>query len=200
MAASASASSPSPLRLLFARHGATAPNLAGLRCGGDLDPPLAEEGRRQAIELARRVAARRPRIELILCSDLLRVRETAAIVRAALGPVALHVLPGFRERYLGSWNLQSIDDTQDELAAGATPPGGESVAEFGARIERALQGAAPLLLRPVLLVGSKGVGRVLRERAGLPPLPPLKNAELLELSFGDLHRPRPQPQPIGTPA
>jgi probable phosphoglycerate mutase len=200
MAASVPAPSSSPLRLLFARHGATAPNLAGLRCGGDLDPPLVEEGRRQAIELARHIAARRPRIELILCSDLLRVRETAAIVRAALGPVALHVLPGFRERYLGGWNRRPIAETQDELAAGVTPPGGESVAEFSARIERTLLDAAPLLRRPALLVGSKGVGRVLRERAGLPPQPPLKNAELLELSFDDLLRQPSQPQTIGTPA
>lgn len=198
MAATSFAPSDRPARLLFARHGATAPNLAGLRCGGDLDPPLVEEGRRQAIELARRVVLRQPRIELILCSDLLRVRETAAIVRAALGPVVLHVLPALRERYLGGWNLKPIDETQDELAAGVTPPGGESTAEFGARIERALLDAAPLLRRPALLVGSKGVGRVLRERAGLPPQPPLKNAELLELSFGDLRQPL--PQAIGSPA
>jgi probable phosphoglycerate mutase len=179
--------SPTPIhpaaRLLFARHGATAPNLAGLRCGGDLDPPLVEEGRRQAIELARVVAARSEPIDLIICSDLLRTRETAAIVRAALGPVELRVMPAFRERRLGGWNLQSITDTEAQMAAGTTPPGGESSADFKARITQALVLITPALERRVLLVASKGVGRVLRELAGLPARKPLGNAELLELTF-----------------
>ena len=42
------------------------------------------------------------------------------------------------------------------------------------------------LNRRVLLVASKGVGRVLRELAGEPAAAPMANAELLELSF-ELH-------------
>jgi probable phosphoglycerate mutase len=176
-------------RLLFARHGATAPNLAGLRCGGDLDPPLADEGRRQAMNLARVVAARAPGLDLIVCSDLVRTRETAAIVRAALGPVEMRLMPGFRERRLGQWNLKPIADTEAAMAAGATPPGGESRAAFALRIDEALQQLAPALDRQVLLVASKGVGRVLREIAGLAPAAPLRNAELLALTFQRANRP-----------
>ena len=135
-------------------------------------PPLVEEGRRQAIELARVVAARDEPIDLIICSDLLRTRETAAIVRAALGPVELRVMPAFRERRLGGWNLLPIADTEAQMAAGQTPPGGESSAEFRARIAQALTLITPALDRRVLLVASKGVGRVLRELAGLPPRKP----------------------------
>lgn len=174
---------PGHARLLFARHGATGPNLAGLRCGGDLDPPLAEEGRRQAMNLARIVAARAPDLDLIVCSDLVRTRETAAIVRAALGPIELRLMPGFRERRLGRWNLRPIADTEAAMAAGETPPGGESRAAFSRRIHEALQLLAPALDRRVLLVASKGVGRVLREIAGMPPSAPLRNAELLDLRF-----------------
>lgn len=192
--------SPSPTltaaRLLFARHGATAPNLAGLRCGGDLDPPLVEEGRRQAIELARKVALHAVPIDLIICSDLLRTRETAAIVRASLGPVELCVMPAFRERRLGGWNLQPIADTEAQMAAGQTPPGGESGEDFRARIAQALATITPALQRRVLLVASKGVGRVLRELAGLPPRKPLANAELLELCFEQA----PSPDSIVSPA
>ena len=169
--------------LLFARHGATAPNLAGLRCGGDLDPPLTDTGRRQAIELARVVAAQAQPIEWIITSDLQRTRETAAIVRAAVGPVEVLVLPGFRERRLGQWNLAPISETEGRLSAGETPPGGESGQAFRARIEQALRDIAPQLKRRALLVGSKGVGRVLRECAGQPSRTPLANAELLELHF-----------------
>lgn len=187
---------PPAARLLFARHGATAPNLAGLRCGGDLDPPLVEQGRRQAIDLARAVAARSEPIDLILCSDLQRTRETASIVRAALGPVELRVLPAFRERSLGGWNLQPIAATEADLAAGVTPPGGESREAFHARISQALEQIAPVLQRRVLLVASKGVGRVLRELADLPPRRPLGNAELLELVFEHIRH----NDPIASPA
>ena len=42
--------------LLFMRHGATAPNAAGLRCGGDVDLPLTDLGHRQAVQAAQRLA------------------------------------------------------------------------------------------------------------------------------------------------
>ena len=173
-------------RLLIVRHGATAPNQAGLRCGGGLDPPLTEAGRRQVIEVARRLAAQPERIDLIVCSDLQRTRESAAIVRAALGMVELRLVPAFRERRLGGWNLRPLAETESMLAAGETPPGGESRDAFAQRVRAGLQQIAPALNRRVLLVASKGVGRVLRELAGEPAAAPMANAELLELSF-ELH-------------
>lgn len=45
-------------QLLFVRHGATAPNEAELRCGGDLDVPLSELGRAQAREAGDREIGR----------------------------------------------------------------------------------------------------------------------------------------------
>jgi len=39
--------------LHFVRHGATAANLVGLRCGGDIDLPLTDTGRRQALSAGR---------------------------------------------------------------------------------------------------------------------------------------------------
>lgn len=186
-----------PARLLFVRHGATAPNLAGLRCGGDLDPPLEDIGRCQAQALAQALAAQAAPIDLLLCSDLRRTVETADILRHALGGPAVRVVPGFRERLLGRWNLQPIATTEAGLAAGETPPGGESNAAFTDRIRRALDGVAPALRHGrVLLVGSKGVGRVLRSLAGLPLRSPLANAELMELQFPGLELSEPaQPSP-----
>lgn len=174
--------------LLFARHGATAPNLAGLRCGGDLDPPLADAGRMQAQQLARTVARLDAPPELIVSSDLLRTRQTAEIVAGALPAVTLRVITGFAERRLGQWNLQPIADTETQLARGDTPPGGESNAAFEARIQDALAELAPELRRRVLLIASKGVARVLRQEAGLAPRAPLANAELLALPFANLAR------------
>lgn len=158
--------------LHFVRHGATAANLAGLRCGGDLDLPLTPIGRQQALAAGRALLQLRPAISHIVTSDLARTRETAAVIAGVLGasqdmPQVL-VAPDFAERRLGDWNLQPSADTETALHGGQVPPGGESTAQFERRIQGALAGIRPLLQHNVLLVGSKGVARVLGELCGLP--------------------------------
>lgn len=167
--------------LLFARHGATAMNLAGQRCGGDIDPPLTDTGRSQARQLACVVAALAQRPGLVVTSDLQRTRETARIVCAALPGAELLDMPALRERSLGFWNLESIEATEPALASGQVPPGGEAAEVFRQRIEAAWQALRPHLHRRVLVIGSKGVGRVLIAAAGLPARAPLGNGELLTL-------------------
>jgi 2,3-bisphosphoglycerate-dependent phosphoglycerate mutase len=152
--------------LMFVRHGATAPNLAGLRCGGDLDVPLSETGRDQARLAAEQMRAMGWPVGVIVSSDLQRTRETARIIKDAFPNVELIIAPGFAERHLGEWNLLPIAETEDALNAGATPPGGESRAEFFDRIAAAVDTLLPRLSHlsePPLLVGSKGVARVLGE-------------------------------------
>jgi len=171
------------LPLRFVRHGATAPNLAGLRCGGDLDVPLTAVGRRQAADVAERIARLDPPVKLIVTSDLKRNRETADIIARKLPGVTLLVQPAFSERRLGEWNLQPIAATQPWFEARLTPPGGESDAEFTQRVAKAVRRIKQQLAERPLLVGSKGVGRVLGELIGLPDRLDLGNAEVWEFDF-----------------
>ena len=176
-------------QLAFVRHGATQPNLAGLRCGGDLDVPLTELGRGQALLAARRILAKGPSVGLIVSSGLQRTDETARIIASQLGGIELLIEPGFVERHLGDWNLCPLTDTEPWLAAGMTPPGGECNARFSQRIEPALEQLLPLLHRRPLLVSSRGVGRVLGELTGRPGRTVLGNGEVerFDLSaFGEL--------------
>jgi probable phosphoglycerate mutase len=156
----------SALHLNFMRHGATAPNLAGLRCGGDLDAPLTEVGRRQAVQGALHIRELRLPLGLIVSSGLQRSRDTAQIVSRVLQGVPTVVIPEFAERALGEWNLRTLAETEAAVVEGLTPPGGESRAEFFDRIAGAVQTLLPLLSQQPLLVGSKGVARVLRELTG----------------------------------
>ena len=156
----------SPLK--FVRHGATQPNLSGLRCGGDLDVPLTDTGREQAADVGERLAALGCRVGVIVTSDLRRTRETARIVALALPGVEVIVEPGFAERRLGAWNLRPIADTEAELVRGDTPPGGESNEHFFERIGAAIETLLPRLEQRPLLVGSKGVARALGELLGQP--------------------------------
>jgi probable phosphoglycerate mutase len=172
-----------PRLLNFVRHGATAPNLAGLRCGGDLDEPLSDLGRRQALDVARQLQASRARLGLIVSSGLLRTDETAGIIALALGGLRVTTLPGFAERRLGAWNLRPIAETQPWLAGGVTPPGGESRATFFERIVGAVEQLWPLLPQGVLLVGSKGVARVLGELTGRSDSASVANSQLLQFTL-----------------
>jgi 2,3-bisphosphoglycerate-dependent phosphoglycerate mutase len=165
--------------LLFLRHGATALNAAGLRCGGDIDLPLAELGQRQSAQAAQQLAALRPRVGVIVVSGLQRTRQTAEIVARLLPGVETVVEPAFNERRLGDWNRRPIADTQAELEAGVTPPGGESNAEFTQRIRAAvIRTLVPRLAQRPLLVASKGVARVLGELSGRGSSAPLGNADV----------------------
>lgn len=172
-----------PLR--FVRHGATSANLAGLRCGGDLDLPLTDLGRAQAVDCAERLARLQPPIGLIVTSDLKRTRETAGYIHALMPHVPVLVDPEFAERFLGEWNLKPIAATQPWLEARCTPPGGESDDEFADRIARALRRLKGHLHERPLLVGSKGVARMLGELVGLPERLELGNCVVTEFDLTD---------------
>lgn len=171
-------SNPASRHLTFVRHGATEANLAGLRCGGDLDVPLTEFGRRQAAEAALRIRELRKPVGLIITSALQRTRETASIVSRMLGGVEVIVEPGFGERRLGEWNMRPVSDTEVALVQGVTPPGGETNQDFIARIGDAMECLLPRLEDQPLLVGSKGVARAMGELLGLPARQDLSNGQL----------------------
>lgn len=172
--------------LRYIRHGLTEPNLAHVRCGGDLDAPLIEQGRAQVAQAARELARMDPPIGLIITSDLRRTRESARIIAATLGDLDIQIVPAFAERQLGEWNLLGIEETQPWLDAGMDPPGGETDADFTQRVARALHSVRPLLHLHPLLVGSKGVARVMGNMVGLPRRFDLGNAQIAEFKLAEL--------------
>ncbi|MGH3020394.1 MAG: histidine phosphatase family protein [Gaiellaceae bacterium] len=84
----------------LARHGESDWNVAR-RWQGHADRPLTELGRRQAAELAERLAG--VPLDGVYSSDLLRARETAEAVAAPRG-LPVHALPELREVNVGSWS------------------------------------------------------------------------------------------------
>ncbi|MCW2238723.1 histidine phosphatase family protein [Azospirillum canadense] len=163
---------------LFMRHGETDYNRRKVRCGGDVDIPLTEAGERQAHDTARLLAEGSDRIDAIIASPLIRTRRTAEIVLSVLGDVPFHLHDGLIERRLGAWNGMGIPETQPLIDAKETPPGGEGEAEFRERIRRTLEDIAGHGHRLPLLVGSKGVGRMLGLILG-DERPPMGNAAVL---------------------
>jgi broad specificity phosphatase PhoE len=162
--------------LLLARHGQTADNANGLILGRR-DPPLSELGEQQAGRLA--VQAKARGVVAIWCSPLLRARQTASVIGAAVG-VTPEVIDDLIESARGEWEGKPVTVlAQDEpelfaaFEAGDPEfafPGGESIRSQVARTRRALAqvAAGP---QPSLVVAHAGTIRAALIAARRPVAP-----------------------------
>lgn len=128
-----------PSDLYLIRHAQSEWNAAG-RWQGQADPPLSPVG----VNQARVLAAHFPDVEVsrVVCSDLVRARETAAAFAARFG-IELEVDPALRELDVGSWSGKTRDEIEAEQpgalsayyhgVAGWT--GGETYEQHEARCE-----------------------------------------------------------------
>ena len=140
--------------LILIRHGETDWNRE-LRVQGQVDVPLNATGHAQALRLAQRLTAERVAVDHLVCSDLVRTRQTAEPALAALLPqLSLDALtdPRLREQHFGVVDGMRVDDIKARHAAAWAQwlrfdadggmPGGETARQFHARVMDALRGLA----------------------------------------------------------
>jgi broad specificity phosphatase PhoE len=130
--------------LFLVRHGQSTWNREH-RIQGQLDPPLSDEGRRQAERVGQRLAGRR--FAGFYSSDLKRAFETSQAIEAATSHKP-ESIPGLREIFLGEWEGLRTDDLAQrfpEAWASWTEepdwdlvPGGEGAELFETRVAAAL--------------------------------------------------------------
>jgi len=149
--------------LLLARHGQTDDNLEPIRAQGFSDTPLNEVGRREAHELAARLAGEP--IASLWCSDLSRAAETARIVGERIG---LQPRPDarLREGNRGDWEgrlfIEIAVEDPDGYAAWQRAgedfrfPGGESLGEHSDRVAAALDDIVATGELPALVICHRG--------------------------------------------
>lgn len=169
--------------LWLVRHGALPPN-PERRFVGARDLPLSGTGRSQIRALAADMTPvlADPRLSALLCSDLSRCRETAAILAAVAGrPLPVHADADLREINLGAWEGRTPAEVEwafpGEYArrgrdfALFSPSGGESFARVQ---ERALAALARWRARYpdglLILAGHAGLNRCLLARYLALPL------------------------------
>jgi len=162
----------------FVRHGQTLDNLRGVRCGGDRDAPLTDRGVADARAAAERFRQSGRPCGLVIAGPLRRTAVTGTLFAQALG-VPLVERAWLRERALGEWNGLPIAMTRPWFAEGLPPPGGEAEEEFAARVLAGVADLSGLLDQRPLLVGSKGIGRVLLHRLAGQPAVELENCEIV---------------------
>lgn len=137
------------IEAVFVRHGETDVNKNRLMQDGAVDAPLNATGREQAAQLAATLKKKKVHFDAIVSSDLIRAKETAAIVAKALGVSSVVHLPVLRERMTGAWSNKPIAEiieqhpTRPENGSIAfhheTPEGGESLSEFMRRMQDAYE-------------------------------------------------------------
>ncbi|HVZ02943.1 MAG TPA: histidine phosphatase family protein [Dongiaceae bacterium] len=157
-----------PPRFVFVRHGRTEWNMRGLVMG-QRDIPLDAVGERQA-EAAGTLLGRLP-LTSVWRSPLGRCRATAAPLLALHRDLPEFVLDGLKERHWG--RFQGLGEDQ-RPARKATPPEGESLADFTRRTLAALAAIDDRDL-PVVFAHS-GTLRVLLHCLGLESADPTPNA------------------------
>jgi broad specificity phosphatase PhoE len=128
--------------LYLVRHGRTAANASGLLLGR-LDPPLDDEGRRQAEAAATSVVAESGGIGRVISSPLLRTRQTAAVIAERAG-LDVEVDDRWIELDYGDFDGVPLADvpaaTWTAWRSDITfaPPGGESLGQLRRRVDAAL--------------------------------------------------------------
>jgi len=133
---------PTMLTLVLTRHGLTPRSLPEQHLGQRIDVELSADGRAQARALAVRLA--HVGFERLVCSPLVRARQTAEIVAAGLRrPVPLAVDERLAEMDYGEWEgltyAQIYERDGDRRRAweadpaGIACPGGESADDVAAR-------------------------------------------------------------------
>jgi len=131
-------------QVFLVRHGATEWNETK-RAQGQADIALNEEGRRQAVEVARRLATHR--IDAVYSSDLRRAVDTAQAIADTHG-LQVATDPAFREIDQGEWEGLYVDEIRErwpdlwgEARHFSSRPGGESPSDVRSRALAALKRA-----------------------------------------------------------
>lgn len=134
-------------RLCLIRHGETTWN-AQRRLQGHTDTPLNARGQAQARQMAQALKNTKLSFDMLYCSDLTRARDTADAIVQLFG-MAAKPNSAFRERHFGAlqgltieqapveqpdlWRAHLARELDHDLG------GGESILQFAARVESALE-------------------------------------------------------------
>ncbi|MBK7262792.1 MAG: histidine phosphatase family protein [Rubrivivax sp.] len=172
-------------QFIFIRHGETDWNRQQ-RFQGQIDVPLNDIGLAQAGRLGQRLGAEPA--DVLVCSDLLRTRQTAAPLAEAWG-AAPELLPGVREQSFGvleGLDVPTIQQRYPDLwaewcihHADFALPGGESIRQFHGRVLSAVRDlAARYMGLTVAVVTHGGVLDMLWRSAHQQPLDGLRRCEI----------------------
>lgn len=173
-------------KIFFVRHGESQANLKDVFAGQRDDCYLTERGREQAKSVADELIGRGIKFDRIICSPLVRAKETAWIIASRMGLIGAEVVydPRLMEYDMGDMSGKPrIRMTSEELISA---PGAEDPVKFRDRVVPAFKEAGTMR-GDTLIVGHGGVYRAyVADETGVDPenfydLPLTPNARAIEL-------------------
>ncbi|WP_315093811.1 histidine phosphatase family protein [uncultured Cellulomonas sp.] len=145
-----------PVTVVLVRHGQTTMTVSrGYSGSGEPGPSLDETGRRQARDAAdlvdrvgRDLWGDIPYPSEIIASPMVRTQETSAVIAERLG-LPVRTDAAFQEANFGEWQGLTAEQIEERwpgqlepwhTEADLRPPGGESIADVGRRLQKGLDG------------------------------------------------------------
>ena len=154
-------------KIYFVRHGESEWNVADRICG-QTDVPLTAKGHEQARETGRKIIQEGIKAEMILCSPLLRAKNTAQHISEITG-IPLQVEPRLMEQNFGVWEGSSPRRSEEFHAAKkeflSRYGNGESMFQLAQRIYNLLD-ELKKENKNYILVAHNGISRVIRSYFG----------------------------------
>jgi broad specificity phosphatase PhoE len=159
------------MEIYLARHGQNEDNVNGI-LNGHRDLPLTEVGRAQAIEAAENILQHKLQFDAVLCSPLIRAKETAEIIAAQVGAPIPVVHPLLIERDFGVMTGQPVADIKtlctpdiietDTITYFLSPPGAETFPALLKRAESLLTELQTNFIdKTILLVSHGDMGKMI---------------------------------------
>jgi len=173
--------------LIFMRHGETISNTQMVASGGEENPRLTQAGYLQATSAIEILKDNSLQPGVIITSDRMRTMHTARVLVKHF-KVELKLNDDLNERMLGDWNGVKHNIVNPMLAAGKTPPNGESRAEFRARTIQALNNCMNYIDQTPMVIGSRGTARILLQFVGDPNAAGFPNGGILKVEVADADR------------
>ncbi|NWJ26566.1 histidine phosphatase family protein [Rhizobium sp. RM] len=161
------------MSIYLIRHGQTEFN-AVQRWQGQVDSPLTELGRAQALRMGRKLAELTRKDQLhVFCSPLGRARQTCEIVVRELGMIdGVTLDPGLMEISMGAWDGMTDYEIDQEYPGARNghdryewffhAPGGETFDRMRSRIAHSLEGIRRRQARDALIICHGITSRLLR--------------------------------------
>ena len=151
-------------KLYFVRHGESQWNVEDKICG-QTDIPLTKKGHEQAIETGKKIVEAGIKADVIICSPLLRAKDTARHISEMTG-VSLKEEPRLIEQNFGKWegtaprNAEAFLDDKRQFINHYE--NGESMFRLAQRIYNLLDEIKEDKDKTYILVAHNGIARVVK--------------------------------------
>lgn len=134
-------------KITFIAHGATIYTEENRICDKETHPPLNEVGQEEAVNIAEWIVKRSPKVDKIYSSASLSCVQTANAI-AKEYQKDFEILPELYNQNFGIWKGLSFNEIEKkypemlekyhEFPSGYAPDGGETLLEFGERVEKTI--------------------------------------------------------------